>query len=74
MSYPARAEGLVNVILNINDMNTIIWFQVFVSNTNKFVHNYIVSVIPMNTIIWFQVFVSNTNKFVHNYIISVIPI
>ena len=40
----------------------VIWFQVFLSNTNNFL-----------MVIWFQVFLSNTNN-LRSYIISSVPI
>ena len=36
---------------NTNNLLTILWFQVFLSNTNN-----------LHTILWFQVFLSNTNN------------
>ena len=36
---------------NTNNLHTILWYQVFLSNTNN-----------LHTVIWYQVFLSNTNN------------
>ena len=42
---------MVSSIPNINNLHTVIWYQVFLSNTNN-----------LHTVIWYQVFLSNTNN------------
>ena len=57
-------------LITVIYLNTVIWFQVFPSNTNNYMvsSNYfnLITVIYLNTVIWFQVFPSNTN----NYMVS----
>ena len=46
-------------------MHTVIWFQVFLSNTNN-----------LHTVVWFQVFLSDTNDYIvsSNYFYLIIVI
>ena len=57
-------------ILKINNLLTIAWFQLFISNANNF-YNEMISInysylISLQTVIQFQVFLSNINNFQTN--------
>ena len=47
---------------NTNNLHTVLWYQVFLSNTNN-----------LHTVLWYQVFLSNTNN-LHSSMVSNIPI